>query len=973
MQVRRAVEMLVQSLDRADRDSHRTLFKGIPETEIYNAALTVMMRLVFLFCAEERRLFPLDDELYSRNYAVSTLQEQLRETADHNGEEILERRRDAWSRLLSIFRAVHGGIQHDRLNLPAYGGDLFNPDRYPFLEGRAEGTHWRDEPAKPLPVDNRTALHLLESLQILRVKVPGGGPAEPRRLSFRALDIEQIGHVYEGMLDHTAKRAEEPVVSLKGKEGDEPEIELSQLERLLAKSESEILQFLKQETGRSEKALKNDLEAQPDALRRDRLRSACDNDEALFKRALPLAQLVRDDSFGYPVVIPQGSLYVTQGTTRRSTGTHYTPRSLTESIVQHALEPILYPEMAEGKSKEKSCRLSFQEILDLKICDMAMGSGAFLVQTCRFLADAIMQQWAEAKLDAQAKGLELALTVPYADPASGRIGERLIPEQEEEQTILARRLVAEKCLYGVDKNPLAVEMAKLSLWLITMDKNRPFTFLDHAFKGGDSLLSTVDALQIDHVHIKPDESLQKSVQDFFWFSSDTAKQAFRIANDKRNQLESYIVNDSADQQRKESLLREADQATQFIRLVGDLTAGAAIACADGNAAKRKGAPPEEYLQERNLILDHIYNVLIHHDDPDYELNMKTLRRLAQELLLRRAPAEISSRHPFHWPVEFPEVFLRPNGGFDAIVGNPPFMGGQKITGELGTDYRNYLIDCLAAGKKGSADLCAYFFLRANSLLRNQGGFGLLATNTIAQGDTREVGLEQLAEQGCVIHRAIPSRKWPGEANLEVAHVWARKGLWKNQFVLDEKPQLGITAFLTKPGKASGKPYRLAANANKSFQGSIVLGMGFVLTPEEAQALIDKDSKNKDVLFPYLNGEDLNSRPDQSPNRWVINFFDWPLNRETAPEDWDSPVAADYPDCLAVVEEKVKPERMQYEPKNLWNISVKAKWWLFGAYRSNLHSTIAGMEKVLVRARVSRTHAIALLSGEIQSKVNLIIL
>ncbi len=183
-----------------------------------------MMRLVFLFCAEERGLMLLDDEIYADNYAVSTLQAQLRETADQHGEEILERRHDAWCRLLSTFRAVYGGIEHDRLKMPAYGGRLFNPDRFAFLEGRKQGTTWREMPADPLPVNNRTVLHLLEALQYLQVKVPGGGRAESRRLSFRAFDIEQIGHVYEGLLDHTAKRATEPVLGLAGTKDKEPEI-----------------------------------------------------------------------------------------------------------------------------------------------------------------------------------------------------------------------------------------------------------------------------------------------------------------------------------------------------------------------------------------------------------------------------------------------------------------------------------------------------------------------------------------------------------------------------------------------------------------------------------------------------------------------------------------------------------------------------------------------------------------------------
>ena len=151
-----------------------------------------------------------------------------------------------------------------------------------------------------------------------------------------------------------------------------------------------------------------------------------------------------------------------------------------------------------------------------------------------------------------------------------------------------------------------------------------------------------------------------------------------------------------------------------------------------------------------------------------------------------------------------------------------------------------------------------------------GQLGLLATNTIAQGDTREVGLDQLCDDGCVIPRAVSSRPWPGVASLEVAQVWIRRGGWNGPFVLDDKPTTGITAFLTAPGTVTGNPFRLKANERKSFIGSNILGMGFVLTPEEAQALITNDKRNKDVLFPHLNGEDFNSRPDQSPSRWVIS-------------------------------------------------------------------------------------------------------
>ena len=160
-QVRRAVEVLIQSLDKADRGYGGSLLADVSEERLYESALTVMMRLVFLFCAEERELLLLGDELYDKNYAVSTLREQLRTTADNHGEEILERRHDAWSRLLTTFRAVYGGVQHDRMKLPAYGGNLFDPDRFPFLEGRKRDTSWKETPSEPLPINNRTVLHLL--------------------------------------------------------------------------------------------------------------------------------------------------------------------------------------------------------------------------------------------------------------------------------------------------------------------------------------------------------------------------------------------------------------------------------------------------------------------------------------------------------------------------------------------------------------------------------------------------------------------------------------------------------------------------------------------------------------------------------------------------------------------------------------------------------------------------------------------
>ncbi len=251
-----------------------------------------------------------------------------------------------------------------------------------------------------------------------------------------------------------------------------------------------------------------------------------------------------------------------------------------------------------------------------------------------------------------------------------------------------------------------------------------------------------------------------------------------------------------------------------------------------------------------------------------------------------------------------------------------------------------MVEYLAQGKRGSADLCAYFFLRASQLTSQGGQCGLLATNTIAQGDTREVGLDQILTEGWMILRAVPSRRWPGEAGLEVAHIWLRRGNWHGQCLLDEKPVEGITPFLTAQGKMQGKPYILLTNANQSFMGTVVLGKGFVLKPEDAYALIAKAPRNKDVLFPYLNGRDLNSRPDQSPSRWIINFHDWPLER-----------AETYQDCINIVQEKVKPERSKSNRK-----IYRDKWWQYAEKCLTLYNTIDGMNRVLVVGQTSKYHS-----------------
>ncbi len=858
LQVRRAVEILVQTIDRLDRDRGRVLLKGIPEAMLYESAVTVMMRLVFLFAAEEKKLLLLGTPLYDENYAVSTLHDQLQATADRHGEEVLERRHDAWSSLLAAFRAVFGGVDHTDLRLPAYGGSLFDPDRFPFLEGRTPGTSWRDanqQTASPLAVDNRTVLHLLRALQRLQIRFAGGGPAESRRLSFRALDIEQIGHVYEGLLDHIAKRAAGLTLSLDGKK--EAEIAIADLEAMRKKEKDAFPAWLAEATGRSAPAIERALQYEIPKEDQRRWLAVCDGRRSVYERVAPWAGLVRDDSHGNPVVIDEGAVYVTEGTDRRSTGTHYTPRSLTEPIVQHTLDPLVYDGPAEGKPREEWVLKRPKEILALRVCDLAMGSGAFLVQACRYLAQKLVEGWETAEKNA---GDKLVLA-PNGELSKGKPGDTLVPRAVEERLVLARRFVADRCLYGVDVNPMAVEMAKLSLWLVTLQKNRPFSFVDHALRCGDSLLGVTSEEQLLHFHLDPARG--KKLHDNLLGLDKKMKASVTRARELREQLESFPVRDISDSKQKAWLFEQANEATEDLRAIGELLIGAALA-----TAGKKQEALDDALRDVSPMVAGLLNAM---GEKRSKRRAEVLLRGAELLNAGRETAQ-PRRTPFHWVVEFPEAMQR--GGFEAFVGNPPFMGGLKLETALGSDYRALIVDSIGhgvVGTRGTADLCAYFLLRISALVRANGHFALLATNTIAQGDSCRVGLESLVAQGFTITRAIRSQKWPGEANLEVSQIWVCRQAWKSDCVLDGKPVPAISAQLTRPGRIEGKPERLIANHGKSFTGSFVLGLGFILEPEHAKGLIRNDKANGTVLAPYLNGQDLNTNPDQSASRWVINF------------------------------------------------------------------------------------------------------
>lgn len=694
-QVRAAIRIFVRALDELDREQKGALLADIAPGEIYEMAILFMMRLVFLLYAEEHKLLPhgevLYDQAYGLTYLWTRLQRQRRERR-----ETLDTTHDAWMQLLAVFNLVYYGVEHPDFNTPAYGGGLFDPDRFPVL--------------RQAHLSNTVIADIMHRL--LMAESTFGGERIVQRVSYRSLDVEQFGYMYEGLLDHVVMRAGEPMLALAGVKHKDPVLPVRELEQEAQAGRQALIAYLAGHTGRSENALNNTLNAADSAGDAD-LRWLWDvsaPDEDLYNRARPYLYLLNAGR-GVDPVISVGTLYIGDGPTRRATGTHYTPISLTEPIVRHTLEPLVTVGPAEGLPPDEWKLRSARELLELKVCDMAMGSGAFLVQACRYLADKLVEAWSLAE---HAGKVEIKIT-PYGERAKGNPGELIIPDDAEARVTLARRLAADRCLYGVDKNPLAVDIARLSLWLITMDRQRPFTFLDHALKSGDSLVG-VSLLQLQYWNLDTE-------------TTTAALYANRIRSDideviaLRQEISGLPVNTVEDQQKKAWLLTQAEARSHDLRRGADMLVSSYFN--DLSAADQAAIRQE-------LLLAYRDGASVHPDTSTV--------------------CDLGDLYPFHWELEFPEVF-EGRGGFDGFLGNPPFMGGRRVREALGDSYRDVLY-ALYRDASGNADYCAFFFLKAFDSLNTPGTLGLLATNTIAQGDTRATGLDQIISKQGIIYRAF---------------------------------------------------------------------------------------------------------------------------------------------------------------------------------------------------------------------------
>jgi hypothetical protein len=895
-QVRRAVEVLVQAVDRADQDRNRELLRDTEPRVLYEAALTVMMRLVFLLAAEERGLLLLNDERYDQNYALSTLRMQLRGESD----EILERRRSAWPRLLALFRAIYSGIEHPALRLPALGGSLFDPDSYPFLEGRTAGTSWRAHPAEPLPIDDRTVLLLLEAIQTF----------EGRTLSYRALDVEQIGHVYEGLLERTVKRVEDVTLELEASaKAKGPRVALGELESATLDGRERVAELLTERSQRSASAIRNALDRAPDERLNARLLTVCRGDVGLRDRILPYVHLLRTDPWDYPLVHHKGAFVVVLGADRRETGTHYTPKSLTEKIVEETLTPLVYRGPAEGESREAWMLKRPDELLDLKVCDPAMGSGAFLVQACRFLSERLVEAWARAEAEGQTVDVEGQVR------AAGEVFEPM-PSDVEERAVVARRLVAERCLYGVDMNPLAVELAKLSLWLTTLAKGRPFGFLDHHLKSGDSLLGIHDLRQLTELRIRPE-----GVRQLRLFGQ-SVERAVEEAVELRQLIASVSVRDIRDVEEMAALEAEAREKLRNAEVLADALVGTVFV---GGSASDVETKLSSLAAEAERVVQ-----------GDAEARLDLMRRAAADLA--KDALDGRPRRPFHWPLAFPEVYQRENGGFDAFVGNPPFLGNRLWKGAHGEGLTS-IVQLVLGTSPGKIDLCVAFHRRATDLIRDGGSYGMLATSNIAEGSAITVGLGEVVKQGDIYfsRKGLP---WPGKAATVVAIVCFHRGDWAGRRDADGQDCERIGPRLECESGEVWEP-QVLQDSIFSFEGvNNSKGLAFVVTPDSPWFEPLK-SEPASLLRPYITGNDITSYALNRIDRWALDIADRGLDE----------IRRCWPVAHRFLEEEVQPTRT---PKALKSYKgLYERWWQFWNHRADLMRRLRQREHFIAYSKVTK--------------------
>ncbi len=575
------------------------------------------------------------------------------------------------------------------------------------------------------------------------------------------------------------------------------------------------------------------------------------------------------------------------GESRSASGSHYTPDELVQPLIQHSLDYLIEEKLKE-KDKEKA-------LLSLRVCDVACGSGHILLNAARRI------------------GTELAIVRTGDDQPS--------PSAFRE----AVRDVIRHCIYGMDLNPLAVELCKVALWLEAHVPGQPLNFLDHRIKCGNAIVGLAHRAE-----------LQRGIPD----------EAFKTLPGDDKDLAAALRKLNKDERKGQQALNFAGRVQEDLRALDE--AYRAFEQTPEHGATDYQARRASYEQFRNNLRLRDLRLLADAQVAQFYLSKTPENRgkhVTHDTFSRwmdgvnptgpgiAAAMTLAQRKRFgHWFLEFWDVVDA--GGFDLIIGNPPYLGGQALSGTYGHSFCEWVKWEYAP--TGLSDLVVFFLRRIHDLLRPGGFAALITTNSIKDGDNRRDGLDWLLAKGCVINMAIRGTKWPGQAKVVVSLVTIHRGPWSGKHSLDGKEVATINSYFENSENV-GEPLKLVENEDKIFQGVIFLGDGFLLTREEAERMCRNNPRCNEVVFTVINGHELNNQPNQTSDRRIINFFDWSLSKATQ-----------FGEAFERIRDLVKPVR-ETDNRALY----RERWWQYGEPRRKLTLDLLKLTRCFGTSRVTK--------------------
>lgn len=700
------VRCAVETLLRSRQPLIEPVWEDHGSADLYVAACHFVMRLVVTLFAEAREMLPVAIPVYYQSYGLRGLLEQL----DRLTPERRRARHMAWPRLLALFRLLYKGSLHPALTLPAYGGELFRPGHDGGDGGGVQRALALLESLPEPPDDDvihRVLVLLTRTTQ--RVREGTGWRTVAAPVDFTELTSEYIGILYEGLLDYELHRAgAEPVLFLNL--GDQPALPLDILEAMDDKTLTALVEKAKvkrqlasgEEEGddeEDEEAPEVDGNAEEDGEDEEPdspvVTDVSDLDDARIaararaiawgRRAAEVGKLVKKprrasaeatavwksqlDSAAEQLVadvkLPAELFLVRWGGTRKGAGTFYTRPQLTLPTVRRTLEPLIYEQQAGDV--DRTVRPP-EALLSLKVCDPAMGSGSFLVAALRVLTEAVVESLHVHERIERINGRTAVPCelLPEAD--------RSLPSEgfEERLEAIVRRAVVEHCLYGVDIDPLAVELARVALWVETLDRRLPFTFLDHKLRCGDALVGT----WLDRFRDYPLLCFDRESPDRKYKGVHHAADVWHHAlKEKRAQAITRQVEILTGQLRlptgtSDEELRAAIDRVR--RLYRELRAVPASRPDERARIWRERIQTDAALAKVREAF-HLWCALWFWPlDKLDSLPLPGELHAPSEEAQRVVKALAERKRFFHWELEFPDVFTEADSGFDVVVGNPPW-------------------------------------------------------------------------------------------------------------------------------------------------------------------------------------------------------------------------------------------------------------------------------------------------------------